>query len=796
MAAPHQTADPFALLLADYPRPTAVPDEMISPDGSVRPVWQPMLSHLSALDADAIGRRFARANQYLRDEGVFYRGYEDEGPAERDWPLSHIPVILAEAEWEKIAAGIRQRAELLEMVAADLYGPMKLVTTGLLPPDLIAQNPAWLRPLVGVRPRQGFFLNFLAFEIGRGPDEEWFVLGDRTEAPAGMGFALENRVATLQAFPDFRHEQVHRLAGFFRSFREALTALGPRDSGPVAILTPGPMAESYFEHAYIARYLGMMLLEGEDLVVENGQALVRTVTGPQPISLLWRRMDASYTDPLELDEHSQIGTPGLVGALRSGSLSVVNALGAGVLQTRALMAFLPRIARSLLGEALALPNIATWWCGQARERTYVRDHAEKMTIGPALSLDLPFEPDVETAIGGQTPPAFGGDVNAWIAAEAGRLVGQEAVTLSTTPAWRDGRLVPRPLMLRVFAGRTSAGWEVMPGGYARIGKTTDVTALSLRRGGAVSDVWIHSDAPVRQDSLAPPEGEVRRATVGVLPSRAADNLHWLGRYAERAEHLIRLLRAYHSRLGEAGAEGGPLVTYLKAYLADLGVQAEAPIPESIGTALSSAVRCAEKVRDRFSPDGWSALRALQQELAGLATLAPGDGTARALGQLLRGTAGFNGLVHDNMYRFTGWRFLSIGRALERGFGMTGLVRAFAPWEAPGGSFDVAVEVGDSVIAHRRRYLIQTNRNTVIDLLVLDPRNPRSIRFQVQALQRLVAELPETEVMGSLSALARAVLKVDTALAIAYPPDIDDAALADCAADLAHISELLTKRYLT
>ncbi|MEM9727955.1 MAG: circularly permuted type 2 ATP-grasp protein, partial [Myxococcota bacterium] len=600
MAAPHPTPEPLASLLSEYPRPAALPDEMIAPDGTVRPVWQPMLGHLAALQADGIGRRFARADKYLRDAGVFYRGYEAEGPSERDWPLSHIPVLLGEAEWAEIAAGIRQRAEVLEAVATDLYGPMKLIKAGMLPPDLIAQNPAWLRPLVGVRPRGGHFLNFLAFEIGRSRQGSWFVLGDRTEAPAGMGFALENRVATLLAFPDFPHDRLHRLAGFFRGFREALAALSSPDSGRPAILTPGPMAEGYFEHAYIARYLGLMLLEGEDLVVENGRALVRTVSGPQPVSILWRRLDATYADPLELDEHSQIGTPGLVGAVRDGSLSVVNALGAGVLQTRAMMAFLPRIAEEILGKPLDLPNIATWWCGQERERAYVREHAAEMTIGSAMSLDLPFEPDEDTAVAGKIPAAADGDLQAWIEAQSSRLVGQEAVTLSTTPAWRDDRLVPRPLMLRVFAARTRDGWEVMPGGYARIGNTTDVTALALRRGGAVSDVWIQADAPVQQESLALEGGMKRRATGGVLPSRAADNLYWLGRYAERTEHRIRLLRAYHLRLGETGVATEPEVTYLHTHLDAMGANPDAPLSKTIGKVLANAVRCAEKVRDRFS----------------------------------------------------------------------------------------------------------------------------------------------------------------------------------------------------
>ncbi|KMK67446.1 circularly permuted type 2 ATP-grasp protein [Puniceibacterium sp. IMCC21224] len=796
--APVPEHDPVAGLIAGYQVPRGVADEMIGADGQIRPVWRPFLQRFARLSQEEIARRFARGDRYLRDAGVFFRQYREEGTTERDWPLSHVPVLLHEDEWTHITAALRQRAELLEQVAVDLYGSATLVRDGMLPPELVAGNPAWLRPMVGVPPPSGHYLNFIAFEMGRSPDGSWFVLGDRTEAPSGAGFALENRVATMRAFSDpFPQGSTLGLAGFFREFRDGLQAAARYDDGRLGILTPGLGTETYFEHAYIARYLGLMLLEGEDLVVEQGRTMVRTVAGLKPISVLWRRMDSGFADPLELDDHSQIGTPGLVSSVRTGQLSMINALGTGVLQTRAFLAFLPRIAEKMLGAPLKMSNIATWWCGQDSERAFVTENAHRMMIGPALSQNLPFEIENATAIAGRFLDGRNDDLGGWIAANAGQLVGQEAVSLSTTPVFERGALVARPVMLRVFAARTTQGWTIMPGGYARIGPSDDATALALRWGGSVADVWIVSDTPATSEPGGGSEQSFHRATPSLLPARAADNLYWLGRYAERAEGMIRLARAYHMRLAETGLPDDPRVKMIHDYLKFNGADLTQALPQTVSDQLANAIRCAAKVRDRFSIDGWAALRSLDEEITNQRrNLAPGDEAARALGMVLRGTAGFGGLVHDNMYRFVGWRFLSIGRALERAQHMTQLLAAFAAPDAPEGSFDVAIEVGDSVMTHRRRYLIETNRNTVIDLLALDHRNPRSVRFQISFVRRLVAELPNAEVNGELSDLARAVLRVETQLAVADAAQLGTERLNDLSKSLNKISDLVTSSYLT
>ncbi|WP_146346472.1 circularly permuted type 2 ATP-grasp protein [Phaeobacter marinintestinus] len=788
-------SDAVAALLAAYRPQPGIADELLQPDGQLRPVWAPLIDLLAGQTPEQIARRFARGDQYLHDAGVYYRQYTGTVSTERDWPLSHVPVVISSDEWAGLTQGIVQRAELLERVMADLYGPGDLVSRGLLPAELVARNPEWLRPMVGIKPASGHFLHSMAFEIGRAPDGRWFVLGDRAQAPSGAGFAIENRMATARVFADhYPDANVERLAGFFRAFRDTLTAPRSGGWGHAAILTPGQQTDTYFEHAYLARYLGLMLLEGEDLKVQGDRLMVRTVNGPEPIGALWRRLDSRFADPLELFEGSALGTPGMVGALRNEAVMMVNALGSGVLEARALMAFLPRICRDLLGAPLALPNIATWWCGQPQAREYVMQNLPRMMIGRALTSQLPFETDSLTVIGGAGSDAVGD----WLTRDGASFVGQEAVTLSTTPAMIDGKLAPRPMLVRVFAVRTDKGWTVMPGGYARIGRTEDPTALTMQNGGSVADVWVVGDTPVEQDSLRPAvSGPFVRGRGEMLPSRAADNLFWLGRNVERSEAHLRQMRAYHLRWAESDGRMTPILSHMQNFMSGTGIAAEPPISEALTGILESSLGCAGKVRDRFSQDGWMALRDLADTARDFSDrVQPGDDAARAMWVLLRKLAGFAGLADENMYHSAGWRFLTIGRALERAdFVVRSLIEFVNP-DAPPGSLDVALELGDSVLSHRQRYAMQTSPLTVLDLLALDPDNPRSILSQISAIRNQNALLPKALEHGQMSDVSRRILQLHTSLAVAKPAGMTPEQLHHIRGELLGISDDLTALYLS
>jgi uncharacterized circularly permuted ATP-grasp superfamily protein/uncharacterized alpha-E superfamily protein len=787
---------PKDLLLEGYRPIEGVIDEMVDAAGAPRPAWKKFIEALEALGSEELQGRFARADQYLRDAGVYYRVYDRDGANEREWPLAHVPLLVDETEWADVSAGLTERAELFEAICADIYGENRLVAEGLLPPGLIASSPEFLRPFAGVQPAGGRFLHFCAFDLGRGPDGRWWVLGDRMQAASGAGFALENRVATTRALSDIYGEMhVHRLAGFFRRFRDALTGMAGEPAGRAAILTPGPLNETYYEHAYIARYLGVMLLEGEDLTVTEGRLMVRTVSGLKPVTVLWRRLDAAFADPLELRGDSRIGTPGLAEAVRQGAVTAVNALGSGILETRALTAFLPDIAQALVGKPLDLPSIATWWCGNEADRRHVLDNLDRMMIGPALSTRLPFEDDEKTMLGANLADEARAAIIRQIESDGGGFVGQEAVTLSTTPVFVGGLLEPRPASLRVYLARTPAGWTVMPGGFARIGSSLDTTAIAMQRGGQAADVWVVSAKPVKQETLLPDErGVFKRSLPGTLPSRAAENLTWLGRYIERSEDSARILRAYHARVAETSDPDMPLLADIRDYLEPYGIDAEAAIPSALIGSIDHAVYSAGQIRDRFSPDGWLALRDLSKTIHRFARdVAPGDDATRAMTVILRKLAGFSGLLGENMYRFTGWRFLEIGRRLERGIQIARSLAWLTREEAPDGALDMMLEIGDSVMTHRRQYA-HSGRRSLVDLLALDPLNPRSVLFQLDRLKHEIAHLPEAGDRGHLSPAAKDVLRIHTALATDEPGDLSPKALDALADDIAGLYSSLAKAY--
>jgi uncharacterized circularly permuted ATP-grasp superfamily protein/uncharacterized alpha-E superfamily protein len=787
---------PLAAFLQNYVPMEGVPDELLDDYGNVRPVWQNFIDFLSGLSTEDMEKRFARGDQYLRDAGVFYRQYDDEeGSSERNWPLSHIPILIEEQEWKEISRGLIQRADLLETIVQDLYGTNNLVANGHIPAELISGSPEWLRPMVGTKPRSGHFLNFTAFEIGRGPDGRWWVLGDRTQAPSGAGFAIENRMATSRIFPDFyARSNTYRLANFFKIFRDTLNGLSNDNDCGVGILTPGRLNDTYFEHAYIARYLGFMLLEGEDITIREGKVMVRTVSGLKPISVLWRRLDANYSDPLELNKSSKLGTPGLVEAIRQGNVTLLNALGTGVLETKAMLAFIPRICKALRNEPLLLPNIATWWCGQKKELTHVLNNTKNMMIGPALSTSLPFDKDEMQSLLAidQNQQQFDRIVD-----NGAKLVAQEAVTLSTTPAYVDGKIVPRPMTLRVFLARTNEGWKVMPGGYARIGKNKDAAAIAMQNGGSVADVWIVSDCPVENATLLhDPSRRFERSERDALPSRAGDNLFWLGRYIERAESYMRLTRAYHIRLAESGNPDAPILQSLSHYLEDFSIELDDDIPQAICDTLSYAIISAGHIRDRFSVDGWMALNDLSETAVKFRKRTqPGGDTAEALRVLVRKVTGFSGLVHESMYHSTGWRLMCIGRDLERAYSMSSILAHFTDPISPDGALDLVVEVGDSMMTHLRRYVVATNRETVVDLLALDDQNPRSIIYQLNEVREHLRHLPALPEHGHMSDLSRAALKLQSALATNIPEELSPEFFKELCGSINQLCNLLSLSYL-
>ncbi|WP_316162212.1 circularly permuted type 2 ATP-grasp protein [Bradyrhizobium sp. SZCCHNRI20481] len=795
----------------DYARLPGIPDEFIGADGRPRPVWTRFAETFAALAPSDIERRFASADRHLREAGVTYRSPGDN--AERLWPLSHLPLLIDESEWAQLSQGIVQRAELFERVLQDIYGEGRLLASGALPAAAVAGSSEYLRPVCGVKPPGGRFLSIYAADIGRGPDGGWWVLNDRTQAPSGMGYALENRLVLSRAFSSiYKSMNVERLAPFFEAFRDALRASADRDEPRIGVLTPGMFSETYFEHATLARYLGFLLVEGDDLAVSGDRVHIRTVAGLKRVDVLLRRLDSNSLDPLELDAASRLGVAGLMDVVRKGGVVVANMPGSGVLEARALLGFLPSLARRVLGEDLKIPHIATWWCGQKSARDEVLSRLEEFAIEGAYGRAVPGFASSGPVLAGELSAAERERLRAAISQRGIDYVGQEVVRLSTTPVWQDGRIAPRPFVLRVFAAATPDGWTVMPGGFCRIADKLDARAVSMGDGARAADVWVVADKAVAARTLLPGSDNVRiRRIAGVLPSRAADNLFWLGRYLERAEATVRLIRALAAQHRDPG-KGSPaqlntserIQRLLLAWGAveqtsrskGFQVAAEALQAEAqFGSALSllrSAQRTATSLRERLSPDAWQVITEMPNRLA---QEAEDEDAVVSMAELtLDRLASFAGLAQENMNRAAGWRFLDMGRRAERAINTARFARQFGYDEATPEDLDVLLTLVDCQITYRSRYLIGPALAPIRDLVVLDLYNPRSVAFQVELLNEHIASLPVLKENGLIERPQRLAISLGARLTAAEAAHLDGRTLFALEQDLLNLAEAIGQHY--
>jgi uncharacterized circularly permuted ATP-grasp superfamily protein/uncharacterized alpha-E superfamily protein len=796
----------------DYVRLPGIPDEFIAEDGEPRAVWSRFFEAFAALTPGEIERRFGAADRHLREAGVTYRAPGEI--ADRLWPLSHLPLLIDEAEWQPLSAGIAQRAELLETILSDLYGEGRLISEGAIPAAAIAGSTEYLRSVCGIKPPGGRYLRLYAADVGRGPDGRWWVLGDRTQAPSGKGYALENRLVLSRAFTSlYKSMNVERLAPFFEAFRDGLRGSADRDEPRIGLLTPGQFNETYFEHATLARYLGFLLVEGDDLAVSGDRIHIRTVAGLKRLDVLLRRVDSNFLDPLELNAASQLGVPGLIDVLRKGGVVVANMPGAGVLEARALLGFLPSLCRRLLGEDLKMPNIATWWCGQKTAREEVLSRLDEVAIEGAYGTGVAGFPGHGPVLPGELPAADRERLRQAIQDRGIDYVGQELVRLSTTPVWQDGQITPRPFVLRVFATATPSGWSIMPGGFCRIADKLDARAVSMGDGARSADVWVVSDKAVSTATLLPAVDTVRiRRIAGVVPSRAADNLFWLGRYLERAEATLRLIRALGAPLrdpGRAASSSGPhaferiqrlLVTWgatahtVRAQPAKVAADA-LQNAEMFGSALSlakAAQRTATTLRERLSPDAWQVITEMTERLG--QAVEDDDGVVSAAGLTLQELASFAGLAQENMNRAAGWPFLDMGRRAERAINTVRFARQFAFDEALGEDLDILLTLVDCQITYRSRYLVGPLLAPVRDLVVLDPYNPRSAAFQVFALNDHIARLPALKEGGLIERPQRLAVALQAMLTTAEATQLDTKALFSLEQDLLTLADAIALHY--
>ena len=770
--------------------------------------WSAVFEELAALAGENLETARERAHRQAEDIGTGFR-IAGEGE-ERPWPLSPIPLLIAEAEWRGIAAGVAQRAEVMEAVLADIYGAGKLVADGHVPAAVVTGSPFFLRPLTNLVPPGGYHLQAVAMDLCRGPDGSWRVLSDQLRAPAGAGYALENRLAMGQTLDGLQGRlNIARHAPFFAAFREGLAARCRRAEPRIALLTPGRLNPSYAEQAHLARYLGWLLVEGADLAVLDDLLYVRTIAGLKRVDALWRRLDPRLLDPLALDSHSTIGVPGLVDAMVAGNVVIANAPGAGLIEAPAFSAFLPRLAELLTGEGLKLPNIATWWCGQDDARAHVEANLDQLLIAPAFGVAPLGLPGGASVLGA----SLTGEARAALIEDLARrpqdYVGQEVVHLSTMPVVTEDKLAARPFTLRVFAARGSDGnWEVLPGGFARIGEHADARAAVMGEGMWSADVCVHGPDPVETVSLLPSGDSTQlRRNPGTLPSRVADNLFWLGRYLERGEAQLGVIRALLGNSISADT-GAALAADTVRKLSDILVAAgAAPVPKALKRAdLTHLARTALE-----DMEGWYSVAAINAQARSIgevsrdrlaadmvrlldAPFPTRGGLLDKAGSLQRRYSALAGLVAEHMGRTDAWRFHDMGRRIERAVQTLRFLRAFGRVDATSDDLGTLLDLADSQISYRQRYLTGIARVPVLDLVTLDPGNPRGIAYQIAAISGHLNKLPVLSDDGLAEPQQEQARELAAILVTAHATRIDDAMLGGLESRLGALSIAIARRY--
>jgi len=733
--------------LATYAGQEGRYDELLDQDGRVRAHWRPLFDRLMADGPDAARRGVDLARRLIAENGVTYNVYADPQGSDRPWGLDPLPFLVSAEEWRRIEAGVAQRAQLLNALLADLYGPQELLAKGVIPPELAFGHPNYLAPCRGLRPPQGTWLHVYAVDLARAPDGRWWVLGDRAQTPSGQGYALENRQIVSRVYPELAKAMgASPIGGFFASLRERLLSPAEATETPLAVvLTPGPFNETYFEHAYLARHLGLPLVEGHDLTVRGVNVYLKTLSGLKRVHSILRRLDDDFCDPVELRADSALGVPGLLGAARAGRVVIANALGTGVLESAAWLGFLPGIAETMLGEKLLLPSVATWWCGEEPALAQVMENLDRLVI-KATFPNQRFEP----VFGKDLPDAERARLAARVRLRPHAYVAQERVDFSHAPVWRERgapALDARAIGIRAYAVATASGYAVMPGGLARIAADTAHDIVSSQRGGGSKDVWVLTGAGFASDDDAHDDDRLAGMSVrhDELPSGLVENLFWLGRYAERSENKTRLLRATFAvradpRLWERALAACRRIGILAPDKEPSESLFDRDEPFGLAADLGRLAWCATRARSRLSAEHWRSLNTLQRQFEE-ADVAKADPRG-TLDRLLLGLAALSGFTLDDMTQDDGWRLMMLGRELERLQFLSGLLadRLEGGANPYRGELEWLLDVGGSTITYRTRYLASPRLVPTLQLLVFDESNPRALAFHWRGVRRTLVQL--------------------------------------------------------
>lgn len=736
--------------------------------------WEYLLDSINSLGFSGLEDRHKKASRILRDDGATYNLSVDPLSA-KTWELDPIPMLIPSDDWGDIESGLIERADLLNLVLKDIYGPRDLIRQSIIPPEIIYGHPGFLRQCQGITVPGEHQLTMHAADMVRGPDGKIVIIGDRTQAPSGAGYALENRTVLSRVMPSiFRDSQVHRLALFFQTLRNTLSSLATETEDPqIVILTPGAYSETYFEHTYLSNYLGYPLVQGSDLTVRDGQVWLKSLNGLSKVDVILRRVDDIYCDPVELKSDSFLGIPGLVEVIRAGNVIVSNPIGSGILETPALLKYLPQISQHFFGRELTLPSVGTWWCGDKNDLAYIKANLDQLIIKPAMR-----QVDNPSVYGHLLTAAKKAEVLAQIEKTPHLYVAQSYISPSYLPSWQDNQISSRPSIFRSFTVSNQANsqstYSVMAGGLTRVGLSDSDTVVTNQAGSQSKDTWILASEPEKQISLIEEHSGLKDlAHESDLPSRVVENLFWLGRYAERAESTLRLIRTIFMQLNgieplpekckelllqALSAQTNCLPGFMDKNLLEnpdqelINIILDGNRPGSIKSSLLALLTSSEEVKEMLSADTHRIINDLRDHLYELErSFISGLPSApeESLDPLVTTLLALSGLSHESMLRGVGWKFQEIGRRTERTLQTARLLKSLLTEALSGSQQKLILESVllsvEALITFRRRYRAHTDVAHGLELLMLDATNPRSIFYQLQRLKNHYMELPQANI---------------------------------------------------
>jgi uncharacterized circularly permuted ATP-grasp superfamily protein/uncharacterized alpha-E superfamily protein len=774
----------------DYSRSSSLHDEVYDELGNKKPHWQDLLNSFSSMGADAFSDRINKAQRILRDDGASYNIYSDVSKPLQTWGLDLVPALISSEEWSQIEAGLIERSELFNLLLKDIYGPRNLIRLGVIPPEALFSFSGFIRSCHGLQLPGEHELILHATDLMRSEDGNMCVMTDRTQSPSGAGYALENRTVMSRVLPSlFRDTKVHRLAGFFQQMRTKLATLSPNQDQPrVVVLTPGAHDETYFEHAYFANYLGFHLVQSGDLVVRNGYVWMKALDGLSRVDVILRRVDDIYCDPVELRSDSQLGVAGLLEVARAGRVAIANPLGAGVLENPVFLKYLPAIAKELLGRELRLKSVTSYWCGDPKDMQYVLGNIESLVIKPTYRSSL--RPSV---YGGSLTHSQLSELRSRIKQYPFQYVAQSMVVAGQLPTFNDNQLVSRPSILRSFSIGTTDTYSIMPGGLTRVGIEENSFVIVTQSGSQSKDTWIINSEPlVDEGETVASSAPNRDADLISLPSRVVENLFWMGRYAERAEASMRILRTVFITLNgedlisekctrlllqtvtEITATHPGFINCHPSLLVEpeqelLRIVHDQNLGGSVRTNIEAMLKCADNSKELLSSDTLRVINDIRDALSELSLDLSGDFASapeEALDPLVTGLMALSGLANESMVRDFGWRFMDIGRRLERAVKTIAIVKSLVVPVVSETEQNVLLQSlllsVEALISYRRRYRARIGVQSSLDLVMMDTSNPRSLLYQLERLNEHVQCLPRTnQSRRELSVEERATLKAES-----------------------------------